>query len=529
MTSLPTRFVLFSSYFSYFHNILEHHGPLKLTDPIIGEGLKEFPEEILRIVDESSGIGPFLSNNVQFEVVDDIVFLIQDRLRGLAMAQAQKKSLVEKYRLELAQTLQSPSSKHRKRKNKRDRSLADVDRHHGDYNFMDEECMSERSWPESEVSEVSKTSHPSMVNPPSTVGDVNAKHPAAFLPSAPSIQAAFHPVSPGTVQDVPKNAYSDFIVNDLKLPSTAFSGPVHHSSLPNHFTGSFQSGPGSQLKIDDIPGEYYPSAYFYGENWDVDDVDDDRSMCSSFSSVSKAARELDQIDDGLEISSISTDPLHNAMDSRLFQASKCFDEPITVSLSVPLTPKKKLPSRTKKTMPKSTVDTDKIRSKLLKLSRQENGIEYSAKPPPIRVAPNLPCGLSTSVPNGETRPSVVQTQWNVAGSLIGGNQATFNDDYHNSKSIMQPADTDSHSSRGSVQLETSTTISNNSHSCRERSMNTDCLSADWNQMEAMIRGLRAENAGLGADLERERQTRIDVTNEHSEQMDHLIAQLTVCV
>lgn len=70
MSSFP-----FSAILSYFAQILEEHGPLEVSDPLLVGELKNFPHEALQKIEAAGGLKPFLHESLRFVMRDDVIAL----------------------------------------------------------------------------------------------------------------------------------------------------------------------------------------------------------------------------------------------------------------------------------------------------------------------------------------------------------------------------------------------------------------------------------------------------------------------
>lgn len=74
--SSPTLFpVSFSPVFSYFAQILEEHGPLEVSDPLLVGELKNFPLEAQQKIDAAGGLEHFLLGSLRFVMHGHLVGL----------------------------------------------------------------------------------------------------------------------------------------------------------------------------------------------------------------------------------------------------------------------------------------------------------------------------------------------------------------------------------------------------------------------------------------------------------------------
>ncbi|XP_060751998.1 E3 ubiquitin-protein ligase TTC3 isoform X2 [Tachysurus vachellii] len=67
----PTKECLYD----YFAQILEEHGPLEVSDPLLVGEMKNFPLEALQKIEAAGGLKPFLHESLRFVMRDDVIAL----------------------------------------------------------------------------------------------------------------------------------------------------------------------------------------------------------------------------------------------------------------------------------------------------------------------------------------------------------------------------------------------------------------------------------------------------------------------
>ncbi|XP_076876166.1 E3 ubiquitin-protein ligase TTC3 isoform X2 [Brachyhypopomus gauderio] len=70
----PTK----ESLYDYFEQILEEHGPLEASDPLLVGELENFPPEAQRKISAAGGLEPFLSESLRFYVMDNLILISHD-------------------------------------------------------------------------------------------------------------------------------------------------------------------------------------------------------------------------------------------------------------------------------------------------------------------------------------------------------------------------------------------------------------------------------------------------------------------
>lgn len=61
-------------------DFLQHHGPLRINDPLLTNEIESFPDETYNIVSKVGGIGEFLKNDLRFAFVGDLYVCVIDDL-----------------------------------------------------------------------------------------------------------------------------------------------------------------------------------------------------------------------------------------------------------------------------------------------------------------------------------------------------------------------------------------------------------------------------------------------------------------
>ena len=369
-----------------------------MDDVNITHELEEFPAEALDVISAAGGIGQFLSLNIQFTMVEDVVCLIQDEPKARVIGQENKKSLVEKYRLELARTMASMPAggkgKSKKKKKKGGDRVVDYKDIPRAVDLRDDDLLSEKSWPGSETSTQSGASGAVKVKPSiaSNGGKVFDANDLCFSRS-PTVSSSLSDVSLGASKDVFNRFSGSASAGRLNTEfdnkhspdwSGDVNGVVHPPGLgravdsPAARSVNSSTSNGSLSKTDYSQED---AAVEYRTNMLDNISDDDYSSLQSDtpSSTNKRDRDIDLQGDGLEISTAAvTSPFKN-LNGTEPNHTDLFNEPIDL-LTMTTIPKKKKKLDKKRNVAKVGAKLkDNNHNELLKINgnskmTKENGI-----------------------------------------------------------------------------------------------------------------------------------------------------------